>query len=93
MHFEDSGIEMANEFRIKNGVSIGAIPVINSDGEWVGPTIRTPYVLVTNTYTAVNGDRLYADTGGGAFTISLPASPSVGDTVKIAGPAAWIPTT
>lgn len=33
----------------------------------------------TTTYTAVAGDRLLADTSGGAFTITLPASPSVGD--------------
>lgn len=33
----------------------------------------------TTTYTAVAGDRLLVDTSGGAFTITLPASPSVGD--------------
>ena len=36
----------------------------------------------SGTYTAVAGDRLIVDTSGGAFTITLPASPSLGDEVR-----------
>jgi len=37
----------------------------------------------TTTYTAVSGDRIMADSSGGAFTITLPATPSLGDFVQI----------
>jgi hypothetical protein len=37
----------------------------------------------TTTYTAVSGDLLLANTSGGAFTITLPGSPSVGAVVTI----------
>lgn len=37
----------------------------------------------TGAYTAVSGDRIAANTSGGAFTITLPASPSVGAIVTI----------
>jgi hypothetical protein len=85
----DVGNEMANEFRIKNGVSIGSVVVIDENGEWVGPVIRTPYVNVTNNYTARSGERILADTSGGAFSITLPATPSAGDNVKISGTGSW----
>jgi len=34
------------------------------------------YIAKTSAYTANNGDNILADTSGGAFTITLPASPS-----------------
>ena len=37
----------------------------------------------TANYTAINGDRLECDTTGGAFTITLPATPNVGDRVTV----------
>ena len=43
----------------------------------------------TGTYTASNGDRLIADTSGGVFTITLPASPSTGHAVEFADGASW----
>ena len=36
----------------------------------------------TGTYTALAGDQLFVNTSGGAFTITLPASPTVGDEVR-----------
>jgi hypothetical protein len=42
------------------------------------------WVVKTTTYTAVNKDAIAADTSGGAFTITLPASPSTGDSVTFA---------
>lgn len=38
----------------------------------------------TTTYTAVAGDAIMANTTGGAFTITLPATPSANDIVRIA---------
>lgn len=43
----------------------------------------SPLVEKTLNYTAVNGDRISANTSGGAFTITLPASPETGDRVTI----------
>ena len=43
----------------------------------------------TAIYTAVTGDRLIADTSGGAFTITLPATPTTGDNVTFADGADW----
>ncbi len=41
----------------------------------------------TTTYTAVNKDSIVANTSGGAFTITLPATPSTGWSVSFADPA------
>lgn len=41
------------------------------------------YALKTTTYTAANRDKIIADTSGGAFTITLPLTPTVGDSVII----------
>ena len=53
-----------------------------------GPTGATGIIqnwsVKTTTYTAVNKDAIAADTTGGAFTITLPASPSAGHSVTIA---------
>jgi len=40
-------------------------------------------VIKTTTYTAVTGDEIFANSSGGAFTITLPASPTIGNRVKI----------
>jgi len=42
----------------------------------------------TANYTAVAGDNILADTSGGAFTITLPASPVAGNTIHILDAAA-----
>ena len=38
----------------------------------------------TTTYTAVAGDRINADTSGGAFTLTLPSTPATYAEVKLA---------
>ncbi|BAQ89348.1 phage tail fiber-like protein [uncultured Mediterranean phage uvMED] len=42
----------------------------------------------TANYTAVAGDRILCDTSGGAFTITLPASPNAGDKIHVLDVAA-----
>ena len=37
----------------------------------------------TANYTMADGDNIFADTSGGAFTLTLPASPTIGMQVKI----------
>jgi len=41
------------------------------------------WVIKTGNYTASDGDNLFVDTSGGAVTITLPSSPSIGNQVKI----------
>ena len=45
-------------------------------------TQGSDWLTKTTTYTAFAGDKIFANTTGGAFTITLPASPSVGDEVR-----------
>lgn len=40
-------------------------------------------IFVDSAHNATNGNVIMADTTGGAFTITLPANPSVGDRVDI----------
>jgi hypothetical protein len=42
------------------------------------------FVTKTANYTASSGQGILADTSGGAFTVTLPASPSTGDQVVVA---------
>lgn len=51
-----------------------------------------PWSRKTANYTAVAGDQLIVDTTGGTFTITLPASPSEGDSVKLADGGNWATT-
>ena len=43
----------------------------------------------TANYTAVAGDRLAINTAGGAFTVTLPASPTTGNTVRFIDIGNW----
>jgi hypothetical protein len=50
----------------------------------------SPWTVKTSTYTAVNGDRLLADTSATTFTITLPSSPVAGWFIEIDDPeATW----
>jgi hypothetical protein len=46
------------------------------------------WTAYTANFTAVAGDRILADTSGGAFTVTLPTSPAVGDEIHILDSAA-----
>ena len=41
------------------------------------------WIEKSGNYTASAGDNIFVDTSGGAVTITLPASPSIGDQVKL----------
>ena len=67
-----------------------ATHVLTSNGSGVAPTFQVPaaggvsYTAVkTTNYTAVNNDGVLTNTTGGAFTVTLPTSPSVGNIVVV----------
>lgn len=47
------------------------------------------YTRKTTTYTAVSNQGIIADTSGGVWTLTLPASPTVGDIVSVVDGANW----
>jgi hypothetical protein len=48
-----------------------------------------PWTIKTANYTAVDGDRIVADTSNGSFTITLPSSPIGGAYVQFTDGASW----
>lgn len=51
-----------------------------------GPSL---WAKKTANYTAASGDKILADTTAGTFTVTLPASPVLGDNVIIADAGSW----
>lgn len=56
------------------------VDISNSGGQLSG---FLDWKVKNAAYTAINKDRILADTSGGAFPITLPLSPSLGDEVII----------
>jgi hypothetical protein len=55
-----------------------------------GPVAGITYLLVSANYTAANREGVLTNTSGGAFTVTLPASPSTGAQVIVADAgSAW----
>jgi len=54
-----------------------------ANSAWSGIGGGNPWATKTSNYTAINNDRLFVDTSSGVVTITLPASPAVGDNVRI----------
>jgi hypothetical protein len=88
----------ANRVLLGNGTSAlqtvapGAIGnILTSDGTtWTSATAASGginYTVKTSAYTAVDKDGILANTTAGAFTITLPVSPTTGDQVVIADAA------
>lgn len=68
--------------------SKGDAGVAGSQG-FVGSKGTLGWEVKTANYTAMNMDAIIANTAAGSFTITLPALPSIGDTVVIADPGNW----
>jgi hypothetical protein len=65
---------------------VGSTTVLYSDGTNITGKLQTKsYYTIPSNYTAVNGDQVLVDTSGGgigsAVTVTLPASPAVGNEV------------
>ena len=65
-----------------DGTSSQWVNVVNNQND---PVFR----VKTSNYTASNRDQIIADTSGGSFTITLPASPTAGTSVTIYDNASW----
>jgi hypothetical protein len=76
INFDDSSFELGTfNFGALRGSYLG----FDSDFR----VFSTNYTAVTSNVTATSSQRIAADTTGGSFTVTLPASPSTGDYVKI----------
>lgn len=51
--------------------------------------IAGTWVKKTTTYSASTSDKIIADTSGGSWTLTLPATPATGDSVTVADGANW----
>ena len=86
--------ETINEFSsdaTMSGNSNTAVPTEYAVKTYVDKKAGT-WVTKSSAYTAVSGDRILADTTSAGFTITLPASPSVGDFVQIVDAASKFDT-
>jgi hypothetical protein len=64
--------------------SQGASGATGTQGASGATGVIQNWIVKTTTYTAINKDAIAADTTGGAFTITLPASPAAGHFVAFA---------
>mgnify|MGYP003627534329 FL=1 len=61
---------------------VGATMLVVVDGtNVINGLVQKGYQTTTTAYTAVNGDQIFVDTSSTAVTITLPASPAVGNEV------------
>lgn len=67
----------ANQAIITNGS--GVLSFVDMSG-------GISYVVKTGNYTTQSGEGVLADTSGGAFTVTLPATPAAGDQCVVADP-------
>ncbi len=92
----------ANQLAFQTGAgATGFVPAPTASGQnvtwdgssinWAaGPVAGITYLLVSANYTAANREGVLTNTSGGAFTVTLPASPSTGAQVIVADAgSAW----
>ncbi len=79
-------LDELHDVRIQSPANNQVLSYNSSSGVWANTNIAglsSDWSRKTSTYTAVNGDRIIADTAGGAWTLTLPSSPAVGNYIRI----------
>lgn len=71
-----STLDVNGSFNVSGSATVGNN--LRIDGN-----LTTTWITMTAAYSASPGDQIIADTTSGPFTITLPASPSIGTTVRI----------
>jgi hypothetical protein len=68
--------------------------LVYSSGSWTAADMSggIAYIRKTANYTASANEGIIADTSGGSFTVTLPASPATGDTVMVVDGNDWSTT-
>lgn len=69
--------------------TVNATTVLGDGSGLTGIVAGLAWVRKTSNYTSSNNDAVIADTSGGAWTLTLPASPSIGDLVRVVDAANW----
>jgi len=68
--------------------SVGGLKTFVLDGLVAG----LAWSRKTSNYASANNDAIIADTSGGAWTLTLPSSPDIGDLVRVTDGADWATT-
>ena len=69
--------------------TVNATTVLGDGSGLTGIVAGLAWSRKTTTYTAANNDAIITDTSGGAWALTLPASPSIGDLVRVVDGADW----
>ena len=67
----------------------GATGSAGSNGSTGATGVVAPWIRITSTTTAVGNTQYIADTTGGTFTLTLPASPNLGNQVVVTDGGNW----
>jgi hypothetical protein len=84
----------ANELNVSGNGTAGQALLSDGDGSFSwgsggGGGGGITFTKKTTTYTAAAGEGIIADTTGGAWTLTLPATPSTGDQVIVGDGGSW----
>jgi hypothetical protein len=74
-----------NSVKIITGASLNYILASDANGNasWIPPLTGSPWTLITGATNAAVNQNYFCNTTDGAFTLTLPAAPVIGDCVGI----------
>lgn len=93
LKLDKSGGTLSGQITLPNNPTAGTLQA--STALYTEQTVaeaETNWQIKSAAYTAVSGDRLFLDSSAGAFSVTLPASPNLGDYVQFADAAGMLGT-